>query len=54
LQLAALELGRDDDQPVRTALSKALLDESLGDDGAALAARVALAALLLGLEQELD
>jgi len=54
LQVLLLQLGRDDHEPVRTALRDALLDEPLGNHGAALAAWVALAAGLLGLEKEFD
>jgi len=53
-QVLLLELGRDDDESVETALRDALLDEPLGDHGAALAAWVALATVLLGLEKEFD
>jgi len=54
VQVLLLDLGRDDDEPVGSVLRDALLDQPLGDHGAALAARVALAAGLLGLEEKFD
>jgi len=54
LQLLLLRLVQDHDETVRAALRDALPDQPLGNDRAALAARVALAALSLGFEQELD
>src|SRR5215217_6563454 len=53
LQLLLRDLRGDDDEAVLAALGEAADDQPLRDDGAALAARIALAAALLRLDDAL-
>src|SRR5215217_6464963 len=53
LQLLLRRLGRDHDEAVLATLGEATDDQALRDHGAALAARVALAAALLGFDNAL-
>jgi hypothetical protein len=52
--LLLLDAGPDHDDSVAAPVREAALHESLGDDWAALAARLALATALLGFDQQLD
>jgi hypothetical protein len=49
-----LDARLDHHDPVGAPVREPTLDQSFGDDRAALAARVALAAALLGFDQQLD